>query len=111
MFTRLFITGLMMSLGGCVNLYAGISQAEVKPFYDADLKQMVCCHAKFTSGKNAGSVVAHIVKNGDDFTVDLNEQQIDGSAGITAANVGISKVAQAVSDTAITVEKITKGVP
>lgn len=98
-------------LSGCVNLYAGIARYTVEPFYDPDLKAVICCRAQVTSGKNAGSVIAHITKTGDSFTVDLTEQGVNSAASISAATGAVSDVAKAVSDTATAVAPLIKGIP
>lgn len=95
-----------ISLSGCVNLYAGISQVKVEPFkLDGT---MICCRAEFTSGKNAGSVVAHVKKDGEDFTVDLVEKQVNSSQSITAATAGVASISNAVSTTAEAVAPLLK---
>jgi|ERR1700758_30695 len=105
----LCVIGFFMT--GCVNLYAGITQYQVKTFYDQKTKQMVCCEANVISGKDAKSVVAHVTKVGNDFTVDLTEQDVNSATSLTAATSSVTGVAKAVSDTAITVQKLTKDLP
>jgi len=100
----------LVLLTGCVNLYAGISQYEIKPFKD-ETGTEICCMVNVISGKNEGAVTAHIQKNGDTFVIDLKESQINSAASITAATSSVSDVAKAVDDTAITVQQITKKVP
>lgn len=97
---------LVCVLSGCMNLYAGITQYAVKPFYDTASQSVICCEAKVTSGKNAGSVVAHITKAGDTVTVDLTEQGVDASSSISAAGATVSDVAGAVSNAAVSAVKI-----
>lgn len=101
---------LLTLLTGCVNLYAGISQYEIRPFKD-ETGEQICCMVNVISGKNEGAVTAHIQKVGDTFIVDLKENQINSAASITAATSSVSDVAKAVDDTAITVQQITKKVP
>jgi hypothetical protein len=100
-----------VALSGCVNLYAGIAQYSVKPFTEPATGKVICCEAIVTSGKNAGSVVAHVTKSGDNFTFDLTEDAVNSSASITSANALGSSIAKAVSDTAISVAPLIKDLP
>ena len=108
---NLLLIAALSMLSGCVNLYAGITQYSVKPFRDPGTGVLICCEARVVSGKNAGSVIAHVVKQGDNFTVDLTEQQINGSQSITAATGAVTGVATAVSDTAKTIQTLSKDIP
>ena len=99
---------VVLCLSGCM---AGISKYTVEPFYDADAKAMVCCRASVTSGKNIGTVTAHIIKDGNNFTVDLQESAIDSSSSIKAAAAPVSDISNAVSNTAITVGKLEGKLP
>jgi hypothetical protein len=97
-----------LALSGCMS---GVTRYTIEPFYDANMRQLVCCRAQVTSGKNVASVVAHIVKNGDNFTVDLTENGVNSSESIQAQVAPVTSVAKAVSDTAETVQQLTKGIP
>lgn len=105
---------LALFLSGCM---AGITRYEIRP--ECPFSGEICqdpgkwlYSAKVTSGKNAGSVVVHIVRTADGgVTFDLNEQQINGSESIKAAAAPVSDVARAVSDTAITVQKLEGKLP
>jgi hypothetical protein len=99
---------MLAALSGCM---AGISKYTVEPFYDAQIQQTVCCRAQVTSGKNVGTVTAHIVKDGDKFTVDLKETGVNASDSITAAAAPVSDVAKAISDTATTLAPLIKEFP
>ena len=111
MLNKLIVALLVVSCTSCVNLYAGIAQYDVKTFYSQDTKKMECCEVKVTSGKNVGSIVAHIIKDNNNFTVDLNEQTVNSSASISAATAVVSDVSKAVSDTAVTVGKLEGKLP
>lgn len=92
------LTGVVVLLAGCVNLYAGIARYDVRPFYDPVAKQEVCCAATVTSGKNVKSMVAHVVRSSDNsITVDFTETGVDSSKSITAAVTGAASVAGSVS--------------
>jgi hypothetical protein len=95
-------------LVGCT---AGVTRYTVKPVYSNETKSMICCQAEVVSGKNVGSVTAHIVKNGELFTVDLQESAVVSSDSIKAAATPVTDVAKAVSDTAITVQKFEGKLP
>ena len=120
----IYITVLLFCLtflSGCANLYAGISQYYVKlPIYAVDktTKQVDYTvppigywEVKITSGKDATSVNAHFTKDGDKITLDLTETGVSSSASITAANTAVSDISKAVSNTAVTIDDITKKVP
>lgn len=95
-----------LCLSGC---YAGIVKYNVRPFMLNGA--LVCCEANVISGKNVGSVVAHVTKTGDNFTLDLTEDNVNSSASISAATAAVSDVAKAVSNTAITVGKLEGKLP
>jgi hypothetical protein len=104
----LIAIALSIFLSGCM---AGISKYTVEPFYDADSKSVICCRATVINGKNIGSLTAHVVKKDNDFTVDLQESNVVSSASIEAATAPVSSVAKAVSNTAITIQKLSKEIP
>jgi hypothetical protein len=106
---RLAFICILFALSGCANLYAGIARYTVRPFKSGN--EWVCCEAQVTSGKNAGSVAVHVTKTGENFTFDLTEDAVNSSASISAATAAVSDVSKAVSDTAITVGKITGKLP
>ena len=108
---RIIAAIMCIALTGCSTLYAGVAEYTVRPFKDIDTGKMVCCEAKIISGKNIGTVAVHVVRTGDQFTVDVTENAVDSSTSIKAANVAVSDVAKAVTETAITVQKLTKDVP
>jgi hypothetical protein len=108
---RIIAAIMCAALTGCSTLYAGVADYTVRPFKDPDTGKLVCCEAHIISGKNIGAVAVHFVRNGDQFTVDVTENAIISSASITAANAAVSDVAKAVTETAITVKKLTKDVP
>ena len=103
---RVLAIAFVCMLSGC---YAGIVRYNVRTFKSGDV--WICCEAEVISGKNVGSVVAHVTKTGDNFTFDLTEDAVNSSASISAATAAVSDVSKAVSDTAITVGKITGKLP
>lgn len=98
-------------LSGCANLYSGIAQYTVEPFYDDNTKVIICCKANVISGKNAGSVKMNIIKKGEDFIVDFNENSVNASESIAASSVAIKSVSDAISNTAKSIDDISTKLP
>ena len=66
----------LFALSGCTSLqYAGTASYSVKPFADAK-GVMQCCAVEVHNGKEIANLEAHIVKTGDNYTVDLKEQGV-----------------------------------
>lgn len=91
-------------LTGC----AGIATYNVRPFYDQASKQVICCEATITNGKDISTVSVHVTKVGADYTMDFNETGVGATAPITAVTSIASGVAGAVTDAAITAAKFAK---
>lgn len=89
-----------LSAGCASTMNAGIAHYTVKPFYDAAAGKTICCQADVINGKNIAAVTVRITKTGDDYTVDLTEQGVDGSTGQGIASQTASSVAGAVSNAA-----------
>lgn len=99
---------LVGSLGGCVNLYAGISRYEIAPLQGPDGKPVGCCRLTVTSGKEYAAINAKFTKVGEDYTLTLDESQIEAFKGQAVVASAASDVAAAVSNTAISAAKILK---
>ena len=83
----LFATLAALLVTGCASLNnAGTAEYSIKPFV-AD-KQTVCCEVIVKNGKEYASLRAKVVKQGDNYSVELDEtgvaafkgQEIVGSA-------------------------------
>ena len=70
----------LMTLAGCMTLdHAGNAAYSVRPFVIDDLTgETTCCEVSINNGKEIQNLTAHVVKNGDNYTVDLTE------GGVTA---------------------------
>jgi hypothetical protein len=99
---------LASSLAGCANLYAGISRYDIAPLQDATGKVIGCCHLTVTSGKEYAAVNAKFVKTGDDYSIALDEQNIEAFKGQAVVASAASDVAGAISNAAISAAKILK---
>jgi hypothetical protein len=97
---------LACSISGCVNLYAGISRYEISPLQDASGKVIGCCALRVTSGKEYQTINAKFIKTGDDYSIVLDEQNIEAFKGQAVVASAASDVAAAVSNTAISAAKI-----
>jgi|SRR5674476_447073 len=68
-------------LTGCASLqYAGNASYDVKPYETKD-GTPVCCTVSIRNGKEIANLEAHVVKSGDDYTVDLKEQGVAAFKG------------------------------
>ena len=77
----LILALIAVSLSGCASLqYAGSADYEVKPFMDSQ-NNILCCAVTIHNGKEIANLEAHIVKTGNDYTVDLKEQGVQAFAG------------------------------
>ncbi|MDB6082230.1 MAG: putative lipoprotein [Gammaproteobacteria bacterium] len=98
----------VLSLAGCVNLYAGISRYEISPLQDANGKITGCCTLRVTSGKEYAAINAKFIKTGEDYSIVLDEQQIEAFKGQAVIASAASDVAGAISNTAIAAAKLIK---
>jgi len=76
---RMFLAVVvMLALSGCASLQnAGTAEYSVKPFViDAKTGAIACCEVVVKNGKEIANVKAHIQKQGDNYTVDLEEQGV-----------------------------------
>jgi hypothetical protein len=91
-----------------VCLLSGCATYSVKPFYDDDVKQMVCCEATVTNSKNIASVNFDASMIDGEYRVHFVETGVSASAPIAAAAIAASDVSAAVTATMLTVGKIAK---
>lgn len=93
---------LALCLSGC----AGQATYDVRPFYDEASKQVLCCAASITNGKDISSVSVHVQKTPDGYSLDFAEQGVGATAPITAQSQSVSAVAGAVSNAAAAAIKL-----
>lgn len=93
---------LALCLTGC----AGQATYDVRPFYDEASKQVLCCAASITNGKDISSVSVHVQKTPDGYTLDFSEQGVGATAPITAQSQATAAVAGAVSNAAAAAIKL-----
>lgn len=90
---------LALFLSGCASMqYAGTASYSIRPFVDPVSNKQLCCAVDVRNGKEIGSLSARLVKSGDDYTLELNEQ------GVTAFK-GQAIAAGALTDSAATLIK------
>lgn len=85
-----------LALAGC----AGTASYSVRPFYEPNTKQMVCCEAVVESSRDIQSVTVDAVKTGADYQIHFTESGVSSSAPIAANTAAVSAVAGAVTATA-----------
>jgi hypothetical protein len=83
-------------LAGC----AGEATYDVRPFYDATSKQVICCAATIANGKDISSVTVHVQKTADGYQLDFAETGVGATAPIAANTAAVSAVAGAVTSAA-----------
>lgn len=101
---KLAIALLCCSLAGCMT---GQATYDVRPFYDAASKQIICCAATIANGKDISSVTVHVQKTADGYRLDFAETGVGAAAPITAQSAAISNVAAAASNVAISASKFS----
>ena len=84
---------LVALLAGC----AGISTYSIRPFYDPDLRTLVCCQALITNGKNLATLEVDAQKTGNDYHFVFKETGVSASAPIDSLAPIAGSVAGAVS--------------
>jgi len=94
---------LCCALAGC----AGQSSYTVRPFYNEDLKQMVCCEAIVNSSRDIASVSVDAVKTGSDYQIHFTETGVSATQPIQANTAAVAAVAGAVTATANAAAKLT----
>jgi hypothetical protein len=94
---------LALCLAGC----AGQATYDIRPFYDQASKQILCCSASITNGKDISSVTVHAQKTADGYSLDFSETGVGATAPITAQSQATSAVAGAVSNAAAAAIKLT----
>lgn len=85
---------------------AGEATYDVRPFYDTASKQILCCAASITNGKDISSVTVHVQKTTDGYALDFAETGVH-TAPIQANTAAVSAVAGAVSNAAAAAIKLT----
>ena len=86
----LMLTVLALLLTGCASLQnAGMAEYSVKPMVID--KQTVCCEVTIKNGKEYASLKAKVVKKGDDYSVELEEQAVSAFAGQQKAAEVVAK--------------------
>jgi hypothetical protein len=94
-------------LSGCASTwYAGVDVYKIAPLVNADGVVTGCCTLTVESGKEASAVSASFTKVGDNYTITLNESQVEAFKGQAIAGSVASDVAGAISNTAISAAKI-----
>lgn len=85
-------------LSGCAALQsAGRAEYTVRPYTAAD-GTVQCCEVHVVNGKEYALLEAHVVKQGDDWRVDLKEQGVAAFQGQAhAANVAQAAIEAAVA--------------
>ena len=84
---------LVALLAGC----AGISTYSIRPFYDPDLRTLVCCQALITNGKNLATLQVTAKKSGNDYDLTFSETGVSASAPLDSLAPIAGSVAGAVS--------------
>lgn len=93
-------------LTGLLTACAGQATYDVRPFYDEASKQVLCCAASIANGKDISSVIVHVQKTADGYTLDFSETGVGATAPITAQSQSVSAVAGAVSNAAAAAIKL-----
>ena len=84
------LTLAVSSLAACSSLQnAGMAEYTVKPMVID--KQTVCCEVVVKNGKEYASLKAKVVKKGDDYSVELEEQAVSAFAGQQKAADTVNK--------------------
>lgn len=93
----------LAGLSGC----AGSASYTVKPFYEPNLKKMVCCAAEASNSKDIASLSFDLSTATDGVvTVHFNETGVGATAPITAQSQATTAVAGAVSNAAAAAIKL-----
>lgn len=91
----------LLSLTGCASLqYAGNASYSVKPFQD-DKGNVLCCQVDVHNGKEIANLEAHVIKQGNDYTVDLKEQGIAAFQGQAISAGATQEAINAAAKTAV----------
>ena len=89
---KYIITLLAALAAGCASLdHAGMAEYQVRPFMDGT-GQAHCCEISVKNGKEMASLDAVIVKDGERYTVVLQERGVQAFAGQAIA-AGAAKTA------------------
>ena len=78
--TIILAAAAVATLSACTSLqHAGMAEYTVKPMIID--KQTVCCEVSVKNGKEYASLKAKVIKKGDDYSVELEEQTVQAFAG------------------------------
>ena len=89
----LLITLMALVASGCTSIEsAGVAEYSIKPFVVGE--QTICCEVVVKNGKEYAALKAKIVKQGDNYSVDLDETGIAAFRGQEVA-AGAAKDATA----------------
>jgi hypothetical protein len=95
---------LCLLLCGC----AGTASYAVRPFYEPNTKQMVCCEAIAINSKDVGALSFDLsTQPGGAVTVHFTENGVGATAPMTAQGAVVSNVAGAVSNAAAAIIKVS----
>lgn len=94
----------VVALSGC----AGQAAYSVKPFYEPNLKRMVCCEALAINSKDISALSFDLAINDTGtVTAHFNETGVGATAPMTAQGAVISNVATAAGNAAAAIVKLT----
>lgn len=98
---------LAIALTAGLSACAGSASYSVRPFYEPNLKQIVCCEAVASNSKDIASLSFDLAtaQNGV-VTVHFSETGVGATAPITAQSQSVSAVAGAVSSAAAAAIKL-----
>ena len=89
----LFIALSVLLLSACSSLQnAGMAEYSVKPMIIGE--QTVCCEVIVKNGKEYASLKAKVVKRGDDYSVELEEQAVHAFDGQQKAAEVVTKAVE-----------------
>jgi hypothetical protein len=91
----------------CLSVIAlsGCATYSVEPFYDAGIKQIICCRAVVTNSKNIASVNFDAMESGGVYRIHFVETGVNAAAPIAAAAIAASDISAAVTSAAVTAAK------
>jgi len=101
---KILVVVFLFTFCGCASLQnAGTAHYSVKPFVtNHTTGEMSCCEVVVDNGKEISSLVAHIEKRGNDYTVDLNEQGVKAFEGQAIASGALKEAIDGAVKAAVT---------
>lgn len=94
---------LILGLSGC----AGIATYQISPFYETNTKQVICCQATITNGKDISSLQVDVSEIAGNYTLHFTETGVGATAPVTAQGAVISNGFNAVGNVAADVLKFS----